>query len=77
MKDFIIAGFLLLFSLSNLVGQNFRDAFFEDGWAENIGFKGHSFPEFSYPQLPEGFDKDSIPHHWKVLLQRVEPPEND
>jgi polygalacturonase len=38
-------------------------------------FNMNWFPEFSYPELPTGFDKDSIPHHWNVLLQRVKPPE--
>ncbi len=35
------------------------------------------FPEFSYPELPLGFNKDSIPHHWTVLLQKVELPANE
>ncbi len=32
-------------------------------------------PEFSYPQLPEKYDKNNIPPHWKVLLEKVTPPE--
>lgn len=32
-------------------------------------------PSYSYSKLPEEYDYDSIPKHWKVMLQRVEPEE--
>lgn len=31
-------------------------------------------PSYSYSSLPEGYSYDSIPHHWKVFLEKV-PPE--
>ncbi|GAA4294015.1 glycoside hydrolase family 28 protein [Aestuariibaculum suncheonense] len=30
-------------------------------------------PNYSYSKLPEGFNKDSIPIHWKKMLERVLP----
>ncbi|MCX2678588.1 glycoside hydrolase family 28 protein [Galbibacter sp. EGI 63066] len=30
-------------------------------------------PSYSYSKLPEGFDEDSIPEHWKKLLMKVDP----
>ncbi len=32
-------------------------------------------PTYSYSKLPEGYNYDSIPEHWKVMLQKVEPAE--
>jgi polygalacturonase len=32
-------------------------------------------PKASYPELPHNYHYDSIPDAWKVLLQKVEPPE--
>jgi polygalacturonase len=32
-------------------------------------------PSYSYSKLPEGYVYDSIPDHWKVMLQKVEPEE--
>jgi polygalacturonase len=32
-------------------------------------------PKASYPELPDNYHYDSIPDAWKVLLQKVEPPE--
>lgn len=33
------------------------------------------YPAYSYSELPKGYDYDSIPEHWKSMLQRVEPAE--
>ncbi|MEN3323208.1 glycosyl hydrolase family 28 protein [Mariniflexile soesokkakense] len=30
-------------------------------------------PNYSYSKLPDEFNKDSIPEHWKKMLQKVEP----
>ncbi|HEY4788540.1 MAG TPA: glycoside hydrolase family 28 protein, partial [Bacteroidales bacterium] len=30
-------------------------------------------PAYSYSELPEKYNYDSIPHHWKVMLQKVTP----
>ncbi len=32
-------------------------------------------PSYSYSSLPEGYDPESIPEHWKTMLKQVEPPE--
>ncbi len=32
-------------------------------------------PAYSYTNLPDGYHIDSLPGHWKVMLQQVEPPE--
>jgi polygalacturonase len=33
------------------------------------------YPAYSYPTVPEGIELATIPEHWKVLTQHVEPPE--
>ncbi len=32
-------------------------------------------PSYSYSSLPEGYNYETIPQHWKTMLQKVEPPE--
>jgi polygalacturonase len=32
-------------------------------------------PSYSYSSLPDGYDPNTIPSHWKTLLRKVEPPE--
>jgi polygalacturonase len=32
-------------------------------------------PSYSYSSLPDGYDPNAIPSHWKTLLEKVEPPE--
>jgi polygalacturonase len=32
-------------------------------------------PSYSYTTLPAGYDHNSIPQHWKTMLQKVEPPQ--
>lgn len=32
-------------------------------------------PSYSYSSLPEGYNYETIPRHWKAMLQKVEPPE--
>ena len=32
-------------------------------------------PTYSYSTLPAGYNYDSIPQHWKTMLQKVEPAE--
>ncbi len=32
-------------------------------------------PSYSYSSLPDGYDYQSIPQHWKTMLKKVEPPE--
>ncbi|WP_018628819.1 glycoside hydrolase family 28 protein [Niabella aurantiaca] len=30
-------------------------------------------PSYSYSKLPPGYDLNTVPHHWKVMLTKVEP----
>src|SRR6185369_3491828 len=32
-------------------------------------------PSYSYSTLPKGYDSSTMPAHWKVMLNRVEPAE--
>jgi polygalacturonase len=40
-----------------------------------LHFELNWYPAYSYPTLPKGLDPDTVPAHWKVLTQMVEPPE--
>ncbi len=33
------------------------------------------YPAYSYSELPKGYHIDSVPQHWRALLQRVTPAE--
>ncbi|HVT86766.1 MAG TPA: glycoside hydrolase family 28 protein [Chitinophagaceae bacterium] len=33
------------------------------------------YPAYSYSELPKGYNYDSLPQHWKALLEKVTPPE--
>lgn len=33
------------------------------------------YPAYSYSELPKGYNYDSVPQHWRALLQKVTPPE--
>ena len=76
-----------LTALGTHVGLRFKSAFTRGGTVENIylsdiTMKGvHNpilvdmnwLPSYSYSQLPEGYNYDEIPHHWKVMLEPVDP----
>ena len=32
-------------------------------------------PSYSYSTLPEGYTYETLPPHWKTMLQKVEPPQ--
>ena len=68
-------------------GVNFKSAFTRGGTVEDIIIRRLDLrqvgtaisvnlnwnPSYSYTTLPEGFNKDSIPDYWKVMLERVPP----
>jgi len=68
-------------------GVNFKSAFTRGGTVEDIMIRRLDLhqvgtaisvnlnwnPSYSYTTLPEGFNKDSIPDYWKVMLERVPP----
>jgi hypothetical protein len=33
------------------------------------------YPAYSYSELPKGYNIDSVPQHWRALVQKVTPPE--
>ncbi len=70
-------------------GFHIKSATTRGGTVEDIHFQniemdsvGNAFmytmnwnPTYSYSSLPAGYSYDSIPAHWKTLLQKVEPAE--
>ena len=70
-------------------GFHIKSATTRGGVVEDIHFQniemdsvGNAFmftmnwnPTYSYSSLPKGYNYDSIPAHWKTLLQKVEPEE--
>ncbi|MGN6180466.1 MAG: glycoside hydrolase family 28 protein [Mucilaginibacter sp.] len=70
-------------------GLNIKSATTRGGTIEDIHFQnvvmngvGTAFqftmnwnPSYSYSKLPEGYNMDNIPPHWKKMLTKVEPPE--
>lgn len=70
-------------------GFHIKSATTRGGIVEDIHFRnitldsvGNAFhftmnwnPTYSYSKLPEGINPDSIPSHWKTMLQKVEPAE--
>ncbi len=71
------------------VGLRFKSAKTRGGTVEDIHFRDIEMtgvgtvvqvamdwnPSYSYSSLPEGYDPNTIPPHWKTMLQKVEPPE--
>ncbi len=71
------------------VGLRFKSAKTRGGTVEDIHFRNIEMngvgtvvevamdwnPSYSYSSLPEGYDPNTIPAHWKTMLQKVEPPE--
>ncbi|MCW3089779.1 MAG: glycoside hydrolase family 28 protein [Ferruginibacter sp.] len=70
-------------------GLRLKSATIRGGTVENIYFQNsvldstrnifqfnlNWYPEYSYSELPKGYNYDSIPQHWKAMLHKVEPPE--
>ena len=56
-----------------------EDIHFQNSKLDSVGnafyFTMNWNPSYSYSTLPAGYNYDSIPAHWKVLLTKVEPPE--
>jgi polygalacturonase len=68
-------------------GVNFKSAFTRGGTVEDIHIQNLELqnvstainlnvnwnPQYSYTTLPKGYNYDSIPNYWKVMLQKVPP----
>lgn len=60
-------------------GGTVEDIYFEHIQMDSVGtafqFTMNWNPSYSYSTLPAGYNIDSVPPHWKVMLTKVEPPE--
>jgi polygalacturonase len=60
-------------------GGTVEDIYFEHIKMDSVGtafqFTMNWNPSYSYSTLPAGYNIDSVPAHWKVMLTKVEPPE--
>lgn len=58
-------------------GGTVEDIYFHNNRLDSVGNAFHFTmnwnPTYSYSKLPEGYNYDSIPAHWKTMLQKVEP----
>lgn len=78
-----------LFARNTDNGLRIKSAFTRGGTLENIYFQNtvldstnnafqfnlNWYPAYSYSELPKGYVYDSVPAHWKAMLQRVTPAE--
>ena len=60
-------------------GGTVEDIYFTNSVLDSVKnvfqFNLNWYPAYSYAELPKGYNYDSLPQHWKALLQHVEPPE--
>jgi polygalacturonase len=70
-------------------GLNIKSATTRGGTVEDVRFEHISLknvgnviqvnmnwnPAYSYSMLPAGYTQETLPPHWKKMLQKVEPPE--
>lgn len=60
-------------------GGTIEDIYFENTVMDSVknafSFNLNWYPAYSYSQLPKGYVYDSVPAHWKAMLQKVTPPE--
>lgn len=68
-------------------GARFKSAFTRGGTVENIWLTGLKLidvgtpivvdlnwnPSYSYSELPDGYNYDEVPAHWKTMLEQVDP----
>jgi len=69
----------LLIKSATTRGGTIEDIHFRNIQMDSVGtafsFTMNWNPAYSYSTLPAGYNYDSIPRHWKVLLTKVEPVE--
>ncbi|MDE3236984.1 MAG: glycoside hydrolase family 28 protein [Bacteroidota bacterium] len=60
-------------------GGNIEDIYFQNTVMDSVNnafqFNLNWYPAYSYSELPKGYVYDSIPAHWKAMLQKVTPAE--
>jgi len=61
-------------------GGTVEDIYFQNSIMEGVKnvfqFNLNWYPAYSYSELPAGYTYETIPAHWKSMLQRVVPAEN-
>lgn len=60
-------------------GGTIEDIYFENSVLDSVKnayqFNLNWYPAYSYAELPKGYSYDTLPQHWKALLQKVIPAE--
>jgi hypothetical protein len=60
-------------------GGTVEDIYFQNITMDSVKnvcwFTLNWYPAYSYSELPKGYVYDSVPAHWKSMLQKVTPPE--
>ena len=64
---------------ANNRGGVVEDIYFQNSILDSVRnvfqFNLNWYPAYSYSELPKGYNYDSIPAHWKKMLQKITPPE--
>lgn len=64
---------------ANNRGGVVEDIYFQNSVLDSVRnvfqFNLNWYPAYSYSELPKGYSYDSVPAHWKKMLQKVIPPE--
>jgi len=86
MKNIEVYG---LEAIGTNIGIRFKSAKVRGGVMENIWFHDikmknvdnpfhfelNWYPEYSYPKIPDNIPDDEIPERWRIITERVAPPE--
>ncbi len=60
-------------------GGTIEDIYFENSTLDSVNnayqFNLNWYPAYSYSELPKGYDINTVPQHWKSMLQKVTPAE--
>ena len=60
-------------------GGTVEDVYFVNSILDSVRnayqFNLNWYPAYSYSELPKGYNIDSVPQHWRALVQKVTPPE--
>jgi len=60
-------------------GGTVEDVYFVNSILDSVRnayqFNLNWYPAYSYSELPKGYNIDSVPQHWRALVQKVDPPE--
>jgi polygalacturonase len=60
-------------------GGTIEDVYFVNSTLDSVRtayqFNLNWYPAYSYSELPPGYHYDSVPQHWRALVNKVTPPE--